>query len=105
MSDPIISALSERWRLASMHGPAATWRLQAADGWLTVLCAPKSYLQVLDVGCGVGGPAREIVTFSGCDVTGLNNNAYQVTRANAITAQRGLSEQLNFVKGDFQTAP
>eukprot|EP00793_Prasinoderma_coloniale_P001231 PRCOL_00005003-RA len=62
-------------------------------------------MKVLDVGCGVGGPAREIATFSGCHVTGLNNNAYQVTRANAITAQRGLSDQLEFVKGDFMNLP
>ena len=32
---------------------------------------------VLDVGCGVGGPAREIATFSGCNVVCLNNNDYQ----------------------------
>ena len=32
---------------------------------------------VLDVGCGVGGPAREIATFSECNVVGLNNNDYQ----------------------------
>ena len=38
-------------------------------------------MKVLDVGCGVGGPAREIATFSGCHVTGLNNNAYQASMA------------------------
>ena len=32
---------------------------------------------VLDVGCGVGGPAREIATFSDCNVVCLNNNDYQ----------------------------
>ena len=30
------------------------------------------------MGCGVGGPAREIARFSEAHVTGLNNNAYQV---------------------------
>jgi cyclopropane fatty-acyl-phospholipid synthase-like methyltransferase len=34
--------------------------------------------KILDVGCGVGGPAREVARFSGAHVTGLNNNAYQV---------------------------
>jgi len=34
--------------------------------------------KILDVGCGVGGPAREIARFSEAHVTGLNNNAYQV---------------------------
>jgi len=32
---------------------------------------------VLDVGCGVGGPAREMATFTECNVVGLNNNDYQ----------------------------
>ena len=32
---------------------------------------------VLDVGCGVGGPAREIAVYTDCNVVGLNNNDYQ----------------------------
>ena len=32
---------------------------------------------VLDVGCGVGGPAREIALFTDSNVVGLNNNDYQ----------------------------
>lgn len=61
--------------------------------------------KVLDVGCGVGGPAREIATFSGANITGLNNNDYQISRAEAYAARRGLSNQLNFVKGDFMQMP
>jgi hypothetical protein len=56
---------------------------------------------VLDVGCGVGGPAREIARFSGASVTGLNNNAYQVSRATVITLRENLSpKSCNFVKGE-----
>jgi sterol 24-C-methyltransferase len=55
----------------------------------------------LDVGCGVGGPAREIVKFSGANVTGLNNNDYQIERATHYAAKEGLSHKLDFVKGDF----
>lgn len=57
--------------------------------------------KVLDVGCGVGGPAREIVKFSGVNVVGLNNNDYQIERATRYAAQEGLSHKLSFVKGDF----
>jgi cyclopropane fatty-acyl-phospholipid synthase-like methyltransferase len=32
---------------------------------------------VLDVGCGVGGPAREIALFTDANIVGLNNNDYQ----------------------------
>lgn len=58
-------------------------------------------MKVLDVGCGVGGPAREIQRFTGCSVTGLNNNDYQIERANNWAKANGLEDKLNFVKGDF----
>ncbi|KAG9245914.1 putative sterol 24-C-methyltransferase [Calycina marina] len=57
--------------------------------------------KVLDVGCGVGGPAREIAKFTGAHITGLNNNDYQIDRAINYAKKEGLSEQLDFVKGDF----
>ncbi|POS86119.1 sterol 24-C-methyltransferase [Erysiphe pulchra] len=57
--------------------------------------------KVLDVGCGVGGPAREIAKFTGAHITGLNNNDYQIERATRYAHKEGLSHQLNFVKGDF----
>ena len=53
------------------------------------------------MGCGVGGPAREIAKFSGAKITGLNNNDYQIERATHYAKKEGLSHQLNFTKGDF----
>ena len=61
----------------------------------------KPGMRVLDVGCGVGGPAREIARFSGANITGINNNQYQIDRARKYTLKAGLSDQLEFVKGDF----
>lgn len=58
-------------------------------------------MRVLDVGCGVGGPAREIVKFAGVNVIGLNNNDYQIERATAYAEKEGLSDKLKFTKGDF----
>ena len=58
-------------------------------------------MKVLDVGCGVGGPAREIAKFTDAHITGLNNNDYQIERATRYAAKEGLSKQLKFVKGDF----
>ena len=57
--------------------------------------------KVLDVGCGVGGPAREIAKFTGAHITGLNNNDYQIDRATRYALKEGLKDQLDFVKGDF----
>ena len=61
--------------------------------------------KILDVGCGVGGPAREIARFSEAHVTGLNNNAYQIKRANARTVQEDLVGRVDFVKGNFMQIP
>ena len=57
--------------------------------------------RVLDVGCGVGGPAREIAKFTGANIVGLNNNDYQIERATRYAENEGLSNQLQYVKGDF----
>ena len=58
-------------------------------------------MKVLDVGCGVGGPAREIAKFASVNIVGLNNNDYQIERASNYAAREGLSDQLTFTKGDF----
>lgn len=57
-------------------------------------------MRVLDVGCGVGGPSREMVKFTGCHVTGINNNQYQVKRARNYASRENLSKKLDFVVGD-----
>lgn len=61
----------------------------------------KPGMRVLDVGCGVGGPAREIARFADVTIVGLNNNDYQITKARKHTKNAGLEEQVSFVKGDF----
>ncbi len=61
--------------------------------------------RALDVGCGVGGPARGIARFSGAYVTGLNNNEYQVERAKTLTREAKLEDRCSFEKGDFMNMP
>lgn len=63
--------------------------------------------KVLDVGCGIGGPMREIALFSGAAVVGINNNEYQIKRAEALNRAvgHGLSERCSFVKADFMQMP
>lgn len=64
----------------------------------------KKDMKVLDVGCGVGGPAREIAKFSDAHITGLNINDYQIARATRAAAAIGMSDRLTFVKGDFMVS-
>jgi sterol 24-C-methyltransferase len=59
----------------------------------------------LDLGSGIGGPLREIGRISGAKVTGINNNAYQIKKANENIMRAGLAGQCNFVKADFMNLP
>ena len=58
-------------------------------------------MRVLDVGCGVGGPAREIAMFADVNIVGLNNNDFQIQKGRKYTKRMGLDNQVTFVKGDF----
>lgn len=57
--------------------------------------------KVLDVGCGVGGPLRNIARFTGAQIIGLNNNLYQVQRGNKHVAREGLQGRCNLMHGSF----
>ncbi|GHE98537.1 SAM-dependent methyltransferase [Streptomyces fumanus] len=61
--------------------------------------------KVLDVGCGIGRPARTIAACSGAQVTGITIAAPQVDIARELTAQQGLSEAVRFVHGDAMDMP
>ncbi|KXH64055.1 hypothetical protein CSAL01_10058 [Colletotrichum salicis] len=65
----------------------------------------KKNMKVLDVGCGVGGPAREIAKFTGAYITGLNINEYQVERATRYAVKSKLDKQVQFVQADFMNIP
>jgi sterol 24-C-methyltransferase len=58
--------------------------------------------KALDVGCGVGGPMRNIQAFTGSDITGVTINEYQVRVGNQYSAQKGVDEKCRIVQGDFQ---
>ncbi|XP_024531027.1 cycloartenol-C-24-methyltransferase 1 [Selaginella moellendorffii] len=65
----------------------------------------KPEMKVLDVGCGIGGPLREIARFSGASITGLNNNGYQISRGTELNKKYGLDKTCDFVKADFMKMP
>jgi sterol 24-C-methyltransferase len=65
----------------------------------------KPGMMVLDVGCGVGGPAREMTRFADVNIVGLNNNDYQIERATNYAKLAGIGHKHNFVKGDFMVRP
>jgi sterol 24-C-methyltransferase len=62
-------------------------------------------MTALDVGCGVGGPMREMARFTGARVYGVNNNAYQVKKAREYNRAARLSELCELLEADFMNIP
>jgi len=58
-------------------------------------------MSVLDMGCGVGGPLREMLRFSGVPITGVNLSGHQLALARRYTKKAGLSHMAEFVECDF----
>ncbi len=58
-------------------------------------------MKAADIGCGVGGPMREIVRSCGVHVTGVNNNAYQLEKCERYCSQEGLEEKCSTLQSDF----
>ncbi len=65
--------------------------------------ALKPGMQVLDVGCGVGGPMGNLARHSGAGFVGINNNAYQIERAKHHT--RDVESLCRFIRGDYMQIP
>lgn len=55
---------------------------------------------VLDIGCGIGGPARRMASLSGCTVTGVDLVETFVTAARALSDRVGLTDATSFEMGD-----
>ena len=65
----------------------------------------KPGVRALDVGCGVGGPMRNMAVFSGATIEGITINEYQVTVGNKYCETQGLKETAHLTRGDFQNLP
>lgn len=87
----------------SRYYPGEAFRQATArhEHYLALKMGITEDMKVLDVGCGIGGPAREIFRFTGASITGLNNNDYQIARGNAYAKKMGIEDKLKLVKGDF----
>lgn len=75
------------------------------EHYLAQKLAIKETDNVLDVGCGIMGPAREIARFSGATITGLNLNEYQLKRCAILNSREQFSSRLKTQHGDFMNIP
>lgn len=61
--------------------------------------------QVLDIGSGLGGPARTLAEEYGCRVTGVDLSPSFCAAATAMSEWLGLSDRVHFVHGDAARQP
>lgn len=91
---------AHRWK-----GESLRESIKRHEHFLALQLCLKRGQTVLDVGCGIGGPLREIARFSSAYVTGLNNNEYQISRGTELNRIAGVDKTCNFVKADFMKMP
>lgn len=91
---------AHRWK-----GESLKESIKRHEHFLALQLGLKPGQKVLDVGCGIGGPLREIARFSSTSVTGLNNNEYQITRGKELNRIAGVDRTCDFVKADFMKMP
>ena len=61
--------------------------------------------RVLDVGCGVGGPARTLAGESGCSVVGIDLVDEYLQTAALFTERVGLDDRVSFERGNALDLP
>jgi len=76
-----------------VRGPVATAEL-------IKILNPVKNAHILDLGSGLGGPARRLVTEKECHVTGVDLSADYCQTAETLSGWFGLNEKLDFRTGD-----
>lgn len=61
--------------------------------------------EVLDVGCGIGGPARMLANRFQCHVTGIDITTENIRTANLLSELVGLGAYTNFIVADALNLP
>jgi SAM-dependent methyltransferase len=78
---------------------------KAATERLARLAAPAAGSEVLDVGGGLGGPARLLAAGFGCSVTVVDVTPSYVEAARQLTARLGLADRVRHELGDGLDLP
>lgn len=65
----------------------------------------RADMNVLDIGCGVGGPQRALASKFGASITGLNISEYQVGKCSEYNRKAGLDHLCSVLHGDFMAIP
>jgi sarcosine/dimethylglycine N-methyltransferase len=77
----------------------------AATKELATLLAAQPGEQVLDIGCGIGGPARWIAAHCGCHVTGVDLTPEFCAAAQALNSACGMTDMVRILQGSALALP
>ena len=77
----------------------------AATKELAEMLAPEKDEHILDIGCGIGGPARWIAAHYGCRVTGIDLTESFCRAAVALNGATGLGGRVTIVHGSALSLP
>jgi len=86
--------------LDELHTGARAATVELAD-----LLGPHSGAHVLDLGCGLGGPARYLARYRGCKVTGVDLARELVDVATELSERCGLADLVSFREGSVTALP
>jgi SAM-dependent methyltransferase len=76
-----------------------------ATEWFLDQLGLNAESRVLDVGCGLGGPARFAATRYGCGVTGIDLTSEFIETGNTLCGWLGLNRQVELVQGSALQLP
>jgi len=72
---------------------------------MVAMLSPQKGDRVLDIGCGIGGPARWIAARIGCHVTGVDLTQAFCDAAVVLNAITGLAERVRIMQGNALALP
>jgi ubiquinone/menaquinone biosynthesis C-methylase UbiE len=110
LGDRILSALAGAGK--EIRSPADTstfdeFHIRGLEATLEIgrLAELKQGMTVLDLGSGIGGPARTMAAEFGCRVTGIDLVDEYLRTAEMLTGMVGLGDRVTFKKGDMTDLP
>jgi ubiquinone/menaquinone biosynthesis C-methylase UbiE len=81
------------------------WKGAIATEELVAGLQPKASDNLLDIGCGIGGPARWVAAKYGCRVTGVDLTAEFCAAARELNNITGLAGRVQILQGDALSLP
>lgn len=87
---------------------ARTTLAEALDAHTDLVCelaGIRPGMRVLDVGCGIGEPARRIASRIDCEIVGLNISREQVSQGRELIARAGLDARVDIRHGNALQMP